>query len=200
MNLGSDFRQMGSNTGAYLKLILGPMFSGKTSQLIRIYKHNKIAEIPTLVINHTDDVRYSEQNLSTHDGVEIPCIKISKLGQIYSHLSQSGNSDHMNYHTILINEGQFFEDLYSVVKNLLQRDELTIVVCGLDGDYKMDRFGQILDLIPLSNEVEKLYAICKYCKKRAHFTQRTTKEVTQKVIGHTDKYVPVCRKCFHKYY
>jgi len=195
MNIVPYVSQMGDNTGSYLKLILGPMFSGKTSQLIRIYKHNQIAEIPTLVINHTDDIRYSEHNLSTHDGVEIPCIKVSKLEQIYSHLTNS-----TNYRTILINEGQFFEDLYGVVKNLLQRDELTIVVCGLDGDYKMTRFGQILDLIPLSNEVEKLYAICKYCKKRAYFTHRITKEVAQKVIGHTDKYVPVCRKCFHKYY
>jgi len=177
--------------GTYLKIILGPMFSGKTSQLIRIYKHNQIAEIPTLVINHTDDSRYSEHNLSTHDGTEIPCIKLKKLKDIYNHLAND-----IQYRTILINEGQFFEDLYSVVKNLLERDDLTIVICGLDGDYKMERFGRILDLIPLSNEVEKLYAICKQCKNRASFTQRTTKETEQKVIGHINKYIPVCRKCY----
>ena len=66
----------------------------------------------------------------------------------------------------------------------------------MDGDYKMGRFGQILDLIPLSNEVEKLYAICKRCKNRASFTQRTTKETKQKIIGHINKYIPVCRKCY----
>lgn len=195
MNFISDSSQIRvqGNTGAYLKIILGPMFSGKTSQLIRIYKHNKIAEIPTLVINHTDDNRYSAYNLSTHDGSEIPCIKLKKLEEIHSHLPA------LERYTILINEGQFFEDLYSVIANLLKRDHLTIVVSGLDGDYKMQRFGQILSLIPLSNEVEKLYAICKYCKNRAAFTQRITKETAQKVIGDINKYVPTCRKCYYQY-
>ena len=185
--------QMYNLTGAYLKIILGPMFSGKTSQLVRIYKHNKIAEIPTLVINHVADIRYSARNLSTHDGIEIPCIKLNKLEEIHSHLRA------LERYTILINEGQFFEDLYSVVSSLLKRDHLTIVVCGLDGDYKMQRFGQILNLIPQANEVEKLYAICKYCRNRASFTHRTTNETIQKVIGDIDKYVPVCRKCYYQH-
>ena len=178
-------------TGSYLKIILGPMFSGKTSELIRIYKHNKIAEIPTLVVNHVSDIRYSACNLSTHDGIEIPCIKLNKLEEIHSHLPA------LEQYTILINEGQFFEDLYYVVSKLLQREHLTIVICGLDGDYKMENFGQILNLIPLANEVEKLYAICKYCRNPASFTHRTTNETAQKVIGDIDKYVPVCRKCYY---
>ena len=192
MNLNPHFIHMESATGSFLKLILGPMFSGKTSQLIRIYKHNMVAEIPTLVINHADDVRYSEKNLSTHDGINIPCIKLDKLNDIHTYLPA------LERYTILINEGQFFDDLYYVVSNLLKRDNLTIVICGLDGDFKMARFGQILSLIPLSNEVEKLYAICKYCKNRASFTHRITEETTQKVIGDIDKYVPVCRKCYNQ--
>jgi len=185
--------QMYNLTGAYLKIILGPMFSGKTSELIRIYKHNKIAEIPTLVINHVSDSRYSACNLSTHDGTEIPCVKLNKLSEIHSHLPA------LERYTILINEGQFFEDLYCVISDLLQRDHLTIVICGLDGDYKMERFGQILNLIPRANEVEKLYAICKYRRNPASFTHRTTNETVQKVIGDIDKYVPVCRKCYYQH-
>lgn len=180
-----------SSSQGYLKVILGPMFSGKTTQLIRIYKHNQIAEIPTLVINYSEDDRYSNINLSTHDRIEIPCVKLTQLNEIYPYLSQG-----KNYKTILINEGQFFEDLYCVVKNLVETHSLNVFVAGLDGDYKMQRFGQMLDLIPIANDVKKLHAICKYCKKPAAFTKRISKETAQKVIGDIDKYVPVCRMCY----
>ena len=71
-----------------------------------------------------------------------------------------------------------------------------IYVCGLDGDYQMKKFGQILDIIPMCNEVEKLSAICAMCKNgtKAYFTLRLTNEKDQKVIG-AKNYIPVCRKC-----
>lgn len=70
-------------------------------------------------------------------------------------------------------------------------------VCGLDGDYKMKKFGQILDLIPICDEVEKLHAICTICKAPASFTKRITQETEQKVIG-SDNHIPVCRMCHLK--
>ena len=174
----------------YLGIWIGPMFSGKTTRLITKFKLNKIAEIPTLVINYAEDNRYSQINLSTHDKVEIPCVKLSNLKEIYSHLER------MEYDTILINEGQFFADLYDVVKDLIENKNKNVYICGLDGDYKMQKFGQLIDLIPLANSVEKLNAICKRCKKTAAFTRRISLETAQKVIGDTDKYIPVCRKCY----
>jgi len=99
--------------------------------------------------------------------------------------------------TFIINEGQFFGDLYDVVKLLVNTHGKSVYVGGLDGDYKMERFGQILDLIPLCDSVEKLKAICTTCKKPAAFTKRLTKETQQKVIGN-NIYLPVCRSCHLK--
>ena len=69
-----------SNSSAgYLELILGPMFSGKTSRLVEIYKQCNFCNISVTVINHTIDNRYDDELLSTHDKVKIPCIKTERL-------------------------------------------------------------------------------------------------------------------------
>ena len=80
---------MSSHTEAgYLELIIGPMYSGKTSRLVEIYKQCKFCSIPVAVINHSIDTRYDDEEdeslLSTHDKVKIPCIKTEKLFDIWS--------------------------------------------------------------------------------------------------------------------
>ena len=186
-----DYKTM-SDTG-YLKIILGCMYSGKTSSLIRIYKYNKIAGIKTEVINYIDDNRYDPVKMSTHDGIKIDCLKFKNLNELFdkeSDLIEKTDS-------FIINEGQFFNDLYDVVNKLVNEYNKVVYVGGLDGDFKMKKFGQILDLIPISDSVEKLTAICSLCKKKAAFTKRITKETVQTMIGGADKYIPVCRNC-HK--
>jgi len=71
-----------SQPTAYLKVILGPMWSGKSTEVINIYKHNCIAQISTLVINYEEDKRYHDQNLSTHDKTMIPCKRFNKLADL----------------------------------------------------------------------------------------------------------------------
>jgi thymidine kinase len=83
------------------------------------------------------------------------------------------------------------------VKLLVNEHNKKVYVCGLDGDYQMKKFGQILDLIPICDEVEKLHAICTICKAPASFTKRITQETEQKVIG-SDNHIPVCRMCHLK--
>lgn len=175
----------------YLKIILGCMYAGKTSKLINIYNMMKFSNIPTLVINYEEDTRYSSTQLSTHDKKMIPCIQCLNLMEIIK-------NGHIKEKVIIINEGQFFPDLVKFVKEMLVKDK-HIYVCGLDGDYQMKKFGGILDLIPLCNEVEKLSAICSICANgtKAYFTKRITSEKGQKVIG-SDNYVPVCRNCHKK--
>ena len=68
-----------------LKLFLGPMYSGKTSKLLEIYKQCTFCNIPVIVINHKSDTRYHESMLSTHDKVMIPCIQTNSLGEIWNH-------------------------------------------------------------------------------------------------------------------
>jgi thymidine kinase len=174
----------------YLKIILGCMFSGKTSKLITIYKRNLIADIPTCIINYIDDVRYDAEKLSTHDGVKVPCMRAKNLKEIIN------DKLIKHYDVILINEGQFFSDIYEVVKSLVNDYDKTVYVGGLDGDYKMERFGDLLNLIPLCNEVEKLNAICGICKGRASFTKRIgNMDGGQVIIGGSETYIPVCRNC-----
>jgi thymidine kinase len=174
--------------GGYLELILGPMFSGKTTRLIELY-HQLYNTSNIKVINYSGDTRYHSSMLSTHDKVMIPCIFTNKLSDVCEekHLE--------NIDVILINEGQFFPDLYEVVFNLVEVYKKRVYICGLDGDFKRKKFGALLDLIPICDKVIKLSAKCNTCKADAIFSHRITTEKQQVVIG-SDNYVPLCRTCY----
>lgn len=188
---------MEQKDNGYLEIILGPMFSGKTSRLIEIYKQYKNGNNNVLVVNHLHDNRYDDSFMTTHNGSKIECEKWMNL------------SDFIEYHSvmlmdiekplvILINEGQFFSDLYSCVKRLVTVYKCQVFVCGLDGDFKREQFGYILDLIPLCDKVYKLTSLCVRCNNetRAIFSHRITKEEKQTVIGSSETYIPICRKCY----
>ena len=194
---------------AYLEIILGSMYSGKTSRLVEIYKQCKFCNISVVVINHSIDTRYDDELLSTHDKIKIPCIKTETLFDIYPYdLNLEEGVQNIPRVTdkfkivasevVLINEGQFFSDLEEFVKILLTNDK-KVYVCGLDGDFERKKFGQILNLIPLCDKVTKLTSLCSVCKNGAPgiFSKRITLETEQTVVG-SDNYIPVCRKCYNK--
>jgi len=174
---------------AYLEIILGSMYAGKTSRLVEIYKQCEFCNISVSVINHAIDNRYGDELMSTHDQIKINCIRTDKLFYILSRVTNSS--------VILINEGQFFPDLETFVKILLSRDK-KIYVCGLDGDFERKKFGQILDLIPLCDKVSKLSSLCSLCKNGTPgiFSKRVTCEKQQTVVGSVN-YIPVCRNCYN---
>lgn len=176
----------------YLELILGPMFSGKTTQLIQHYKKFTYIGKKTVVINYAEDKRYHDSMLSTHDKVMIPCFFAKTLSEIWPQHQSS-------YDVFIINEGQFFADLYPVVLDMVENHHKSIYICGLDGDFKRQKFGQILDLIPYCNRVEKLNSLCANCKngKPGLFSHRMTQEKDQVVIG-SDNYQPLCRRCYRE--
>ena len=147
-----------SQLNAYLKIIIGPMWSGKSTEVINIYKHNCIAQITTLVVNYDEDKRYDDQKLSTHDKIMIPCTRFNKLSKLIDY------QDLHKFKCIVIDEAQFFEELKEVVEILLSMNKF-VYVCGLDGDFKMKKFGCILDLIPLADEVIKKTSIVRYMQK-----------------------------------
>jgi len=180
------------NTG-YLEIIIGPMFSGKTSKLLSIKKMYDLCDISCCVVNYSGDNRYHDTMLSTHDKIMIPCLNVERLKTIIT------DENIKKYDVFLINEGQFFSDLYKSVSELVNNFNKKVYVCGLDGDFKRKKFGQILDLIPLCDNVKKQHALCIKCKngKKALFSMRITKEKKQKVIG-VDNYIAVCRKCYFK--
>jgi thymidine kinase len=175
----------------FLKIIFGPMFSGKTTEILNIYRLYTLCDISCCVINHSDDKRYDETMLSSHNKDMIPCFSIDNIALIMGKVDE--------YQVFLINEGQFFIDLYETVVSLVEKHKKWVYVCGLDGDFQRKKFGKILDLIPLADEIEKKKAICMGCKNgtKGIFTQRLSKEKGQTVIG-TKNYRAVCRKCFNK--
>lgn len=179
-----------TNTCSYLELIIGPMFSGKTSRLIEIYKQCKFCNIPTLVINHSIDTRYDQYLLSNHDKVMIPCIQTTQLTTLIN------NQELEKAEVILINEGQFFDDLYDCIELWLKENK-KIYISGLDGDFERKKFGQIIDLIPLCDKVTKMTSLCSMCRNGTPgiFSKRITKEKEQTMVG-SDNYLPVCRYCY----
>lgn len=187
-----------------LKLYIGPMYSGKTSKLIEIYKQCSFCNIPVIVINHSSDTRYHDSMLSTHDKNMIPCIQANTLSEIWNHKDVNSTFNNTSFthlkirtaEVILINEGQFFSDLYTCVIDMLNENK-QVYIAGLDGDFERKKFGQILDLIPYSDEVNKLTSLCSICKngKPGIFSLRLSTEKQQTVIG-SDNYIPVCRNCY----
>jgi len=191
----------------YLELFVGPMFSGKTSKLLEIYKQYKFCNVPIAVINHAADKRYHESMLSTHDKVMIPCIQTGKLLPLwnYSNLEETFDKEcdmHLvlrQADIILINEGQFFDDLYPCVLQMLS-EKKKVYIAGLDGDFERKKFGSLLDVIPLCDKVTKLTSLCSICKNGTPgiFSLRLTQEKQQLLIG-SNNYIPVCRHCYENY-
>ena len=189
--------KMEKNSYGYLEIVLGPMFSGKTSKLIEVYKQYSFCDIRVLVINHAEDTRYSETMMNTHDQVSITCIQSETiLSVVNEHIDLFTGKEPL---AILINEGQFFPDLYKAVYEIINMHKKHVYVAGLDGDCKREKFGQILDIIPLCDKVYKLSALCVNCKNgtKAIFSHRTDPNcTTQKKIGSSDMYIPLCRNCY----
>jgi thymidine kinase len=194
-------------TKGYLELIIGPMYSGKTSKLLEIYKQCNFCDISVCVINHSLDKRYHNSMLASHDKHMIPCLNLDNLSNLWFNngeidlTSFVDNTEHKfirNAEVILINEGQFFRDLHYVVNDMLKNNKV-VYICGLDGDFERKRFGELLDLIPLCDKVTKLTSLCSLCKNGTPgiFSKRLSNETEQTVIG-SKNYIPVCRICYDK--
>lgn len=174
-----------------IHVIVGPMFAGKTSTLLRRIKSESSNGRSVAVIKSNKDTRYGLQSIVTHDGEKFPCWPLADL----SSFSQVvGHDAYEKLNVIGIDEAQFFDDLYDFCRKAADCDGKTVIVAGLDGDYLRRRFGSVLDIIPLADSVTKLTARCEFCGKRAFFTLRKTEDTQTELIGGANLYMPVCRK------
>lgn len=164
---------------------MGNMFSGKTSEMIRRLKRYNVIGKKIVVINSQKDIRSSEEVLRTHDNATFKCIKTNNLSEI--HIDDAD--------IIAIDEAQFFTGLKSFVEKTLDSGK-TVILAGLDGDYKQRKFGELLDCIPLADEVTKLTAMCMDCLDgtQGPFTKRIVKSKKLELVGGDDMYKAVCRK------
>lgn len=175
-----------------IEVILGCMYSGKSTELIRrINRYESIGK-NILLINHTKDIR-TDNNVSTHSNQK----KNAKKTEFLSDLIHS--LEFIKADVIGIDEAQFFTDLYDFITKIEKFNKI-VIVAGLDGDYQRKPIGQILDIIPLSDSVIKLTALDMETKdgSLAIFTKRLVNSNQQILVGSTDEYMAVSRKNYLK--
>ena len=174
----------------FLKLYIGCMFSGKTSEIIKEYYKHMGIDKKVFCINYSLDNRYGkDEYIYNHNSIKIKCNLCLNLNELDDEKIREADC-------IIINEGQFFPDLVEYAVRWCETYNKKVYVCGLDGDYRRQKFGTILDLIPYADTVEKVHAFCSVCKDGytlANFTHRLSGEKDQIVIG-SKNYIPVCRK------
>ena len=177
---------------SFLHIIIGPMFSGKSTKLINQINTLKVYKKNILVINSYHDTRIDSNSIKTHNNLTYNAAK-------FKNLDLSLIPDLINkYDVIAIDEAQFFSDLYPFVEELLKYN-IHILLCGLNGDRNQKKFGQIIDLLPFANKVDKLSGICNICNNGTpgDFTtlkKNNNRTENQILVGDQNIFLCVCRK------
>ena len=176
-----------------LEIVLGSMFSGKTTEIIK-YHSTYSLKYKTIIINHKSDDRYDSTDvISTHNHVTLEAIKLHKLSDLDSSIYNESEF-------LLIDESQFFPDLNEFVLKALD-DGKYVVVVGLNGDCDLKPFTNLMNLIPYADKVKHLTSLCQFCDKPtpAFMHQRLDKSNKKKVsVGGASDYVVLCRKHYNE--
>jgi thymidine kinase len=183
-----------------LHVIIGPMFSGKTTELIKRLRRYSAIGKNVLVINSSKDTRNENNVIMTHTKETLDAIKtefLTKTSEKNTINFLNIQKPRMAYHhnVIGIDEAQFFEDLIPFVKQKVN-DGFIVVVAGLIGDFEQKPFGHILELLPLCDTITHLKSYCTVSKDGtlAPFTKRIVDSKEQELVGADDMYTAVCRK------
>ena len=139
----------------------------------------------------------------SHNGQIINSINVDNKLFDYFFLSNANNNNSIiyisNYDVMFMNEGQFFDDLCKFINYTVNTLNKRVHVCGLKGDYQRKKFGCMLDIMPLCDEVQQLHVICGECRiANGMFTHEINSkdDKEQTVIGREDLHIPLCRKCY----
>jgi len=177
------------NSG-WIEVICGSMFSGKTEELMRRLRRAQIAKMDTIIFKPIIDSRYSENQIVSHNHLKMDSHLVETAGQIPILAT--------NTNVIGIDEAQFFDDTLIKICKKLASEGKRVVVAGLDTDYRGIPFGPMPNIMCEADYLDKLRAICVKCGNPASYTQRTSSDSEQVVIGELDKYEARCRNCFQQ--
>ncbi len=186
---------MASLQSGSLHLIIGPMFCGKTTELIRLKTRAEIGQKKCIMIKYSKDTRYDSGEgdvrvtLSTHDQRKADAIN-SVGNNLHKTIDSINHIDQYDY--IFIDEIQFYEDGAEVCDQLANRG-FQVVACGLQSDHLRQPFGCIPNLFSCADKITHLTAIDAETGGEASFTARLSNETEQEVIGGADKYIAVDR-------
>ena len=181
-------KSTGDQKHGWIEVITGGMFSGKTEELIRRLKRARIANQKTGIFKPHVDVRYSAQDIVSHDSSTMEALPVESSERI---LLLSSNCD-----VVGIDEGQFFDrELPRICRELADKG-IRVIVAGLDMDYKGEPFGPIPGLLSIAEYVTKVHAICIQCGDLASYSHRIVDNEKLILLGEKTSYEPLCRKCY----
>ena len=183
---------MNSESGeGKIELILGPMFSGKSTRLIELMRKYVYKAKKTIMVKFYADQRYTEKSeVVTHDLIKYDSINCKILRDSFDTFK--------NYDVIGIDEGQFFADLVEVCEELALMGKI-VLIAALNGDFRMEPFPVIQRIIAKADKIKLLKAYCFNCHKDAKFSLRTVQSNETVLIGAGEAYKPACREC-HVYF
>ncbi len=182
------FLEIAKKAGS-IEVICGSMFSGKTEELIRRMKRAQFAKQKVEIYKPCIDVRYSEDEVVSHDSHSIPSTPIDSPASM---LLLSSDVE-----VVGIDEAQFFDETLVEVAQTLANRGIRVIVAGLDTDFMGKPFGPIPALMAVAEEVQKVHAICVRCGSPANHSHRLSKNSELVVLGEKDVYEPLCRHCYN---
>lgn len=188
-------KDVGSSNGEMqrrgrVEVICGSMFSGKTEELIRRLKRAQFARQRVEIFKPTIDVRYSEEEVVSHQGNSILSSPVDSSASI---LLMGQESD-----VVGIDEAQFFDEHIVEVCNELAARGIRVIVAGLDLDFRGEPFGPMPQLLAIADEVTKVHAICVRCGALAYVSHRIVAGEKQVMLGEKQEYEPLCRECYNQ--
>ncbi len=188
-------KDVGSSNGEMMRrgrveVICGSMFSGKTEELIRRLRRAQFARQQVEIFKPSIDVRYSEEDVVSHQGNSIPSTPVDSSQSI---LLMSQGSD-----VVGIDEAQFFDEHIVEVCNELASRGIRVIAAGLDLDFKGNPFGPMPNLCAIADEVTKVHAICVRCGALAYISHRIVAGDKQVMLGEKQEYEPLCRACYNE--
>ena len=173
-----------------IEVICGSMFSGKTEELIRRLRRAKFARQKVEIFKPAIDVRYSEEDVVSHDQNHILSTPIDSSASI---LLLSSDID-----VVGIDEAQFLDSGLPDVCNELANRGVRVIIAGLDMDFRGVPFGPMPALCAIADDVTKVHAICVKCGNLAYVSHRTIADDRRVLLGETQEYEPLCRECYQK--
>lgn len=181
-------RFTGQRSG-WIEVITGCMFSGKTEELIRRLKRVTIANQKVQVFKPQRDIRYSEQDIVSHDANALPSTLVDEARMILSSLDNE-------VEVIAVDEAQFFDDEVVSVCESLALEGKRVIIAGLDLDFRGIPFGPMPALMAVAEYITKVHAICPHCGNLATHSYRTSEDRSTVLLGAKNLYEPRCRKCY----
>ena len=173
-----------------IEVICGSMFSGKTEELIRRLKRAKFAKQNVKIFKPCIDVRYSEDEVVSHDSHSIDSTPISSPEMMLDIAE--------DVQVVGIDEAQFFDNTIIEVVQALANRGVRVIIAGLDTDFLGKPFGPMPALMAVAEDIQKVHAICVRCGSPANHSHRLSKSDELVVLGETDIYEPLCRHCYNE--